>query len=293
MNYRVVHTTEYAYSDLVSQCHNLAHLRPRETASQRCLEHHIVVDPPPSDYSERLDFFENPVTYFSVYVPHHNLTVTATSLFQLDDDSGQLAFYEGMTWETVRDRLSQAPDDDTQGVRQYCLDSPLVAVDRDMVEYAVPSFPAERPILDAVLDLMGRIHHEFAYDPGFSSVSTPVREVFENRRGVCQDFAHLSIACLRGMGLAARYVSGYLETLPPPGAARVIGADASHAWFSVYVPDVGWLDFDPTNNQMPMGQHMTTAWGRDFSDVTPLKGVIFGGGQGHSIRVSVDVERQG
>jgi transglutaminase-like putative cysteine protease len=146
-------------------------------------------------------------------------------------------------------------------------------------------------LLEAVRDLMARVHHEFIYDPEFTTVSTPLTEVLSSRRGVCQDFAHLAIACLRSLGLAARYVSGYLETLSPPGEVKQQGGDESHAWFSVFLPDAGWHDFDPTNNRVPLDQHVTAAWGRDYADVTPLKGVLFGGDPGHGPQVSVDVER--
>lgn len=291
MNYRVVHRTEYRYPDRVTQCHNEAHLRPRAAFYQQCTQSVIHIDPLPSDYRERHDYFGNPVSYFAIQIPHERLEVVVTSEIQVDDASGQLAFYNGIPWEAVRDRLRVSRLAEDLVSRQYLVDSPLVRGSDDLVDYARPSFAPGRAILDAVLDLVNRIYHDFTYDPGFTTISTPMDEVLRTRRGVCQDFAHLAIGCLRAVGLAARYVSGYLETLPPPGQERLTGADASHAWFSVYVPDVGWLDFDPTNNQMPLGQHITTAWGRDFSDVTPLKGVIFGGGMGHELNVSVDVQR--
>ena len=158
-------------------------------------------------------------------------------------------------------------------------------------EYAAPSFPLGRPLLEAMADLNRRIHQEFTYDPHFTTVATPLNQVLTEQRGVCQDFAHLAMACLRAWGLAARYVSGYLETLPPPGQPRLIGADASHAWLAVYVPGVGWAEFDPTNDCMPGEQHITLAWGRDYGDVAPLKGVMTGGGS-HSLEVSVDVAPQ-
>jgi len=171
---------------------------------------------------------------------------------------------------------------------QFVLDSPTVVVNDLILDYALKSFPPGRPLIDAVHDLMQRIFHEFNYDPEFSTIATPLKDVLEHRSGVCQDFAHLAIGCMRSMGLAARYVSGYIETEPPPGKERLVGADASHAWFSAYLPEHGWLDFDPTNNQLPGERHITVAWGRDFADVTPLKGVAFGSGE-HELKVSVDV----
>lgn len=291
MNYQVIHTTQYRYHGRVSLCHNEAHLLPRNSMDQSCLSSRVMVDPIPADYSEREDFFGNRVSYFSIQQPHDRLTVTATSDVNVNDEMGQLACDKDIAWDTVRDQLQTGRTLELLEARQFLLDSPLVHVTPELVAYAEPSFVPGRAILDAVLDLVSRVHVEFSYDPGFTTVSTPLAEVVHNRRGVCQDFAHLAIGCLRAVGLAARYVSGYLETLPPPGQPRLMGADASHAWFSVLVPGVGWLDFDPTNNQMPMGQHITTAWGRDFSDVTPLKGVIFGGGTQHELKVAVDVLR--
>jgi transglutaminase-like putative cysteine protease len=290
MKYRVVHQTEYRYGATVSLCHNLAHLRPRNLPAQQCLGHRLQIDPLPMDLAEHEDFFGNHVSYFSIQQPHTTLTVTATSEIQLEP-GGQLVLGEDMPWDDVRTRLGEAPTEATRECRQFVFDSPHAAAAPELAAYADVSFPPGRPLLEAVHDLMARVHHEFTYDPGFSTVSTPLSEVLSSRRGVCQDFAHLGIACLRSLGLAARYVSGYIETLPAPGQAKQPGSDESHAWFSVYLPDVGWHDFDPTNNQVPLDQHVTTAWGRDYADVAPLKGVIFGGDPGHLPRVAVDMER--
>jgi len=291
MKYRVVHKTEYVYGITVSQCHNLAHLRPRNLPGQQCLGYRLQVDPLPLDLAEHEDFFGNHVSYFSITQPHQTLTVTATSEIRLDTGNGQLALDKDMPWDEVRVRLAQPLTESTRENRQFVLDSTFATAAPELAAYAAASFPPGRPLLEAVRELMERVHHEFTYDPGFSTVSTPLAEVLSSRRGVCQDFAHLAIASLRSLGLAARYVSGYLETLPPPGQSKQLGADESHAWFSVYLPDVGWHDFDPTNNQVPLDQHVTTAWGRDYADVTPLKGVIFGGDPGHRPRVSVDMTR--
>ena len=291
MKYRIVHKTEYFYGVTVSQCHNLAHLRPRNLPAQQCLGHRLQVDPLPMDFAEHEDFFGNHVSYFSIQQPHQSLTVTATSEVHLDPGNGQLALDKDIPWDVVRTRLADPHTDSARENLQFVIDSPLAMAAPSLADYAAPSFPPGRPLLEAVRELMQRIHHEFTYDPAFSTVSTPLAEVLSSRRGVCQDFSHLAIACLRSHGLAARYVSGYLETLPPPGQAKMPGADESHAWFAVYLPDVGWHDFDPTNNRVPLDQHVTTAWGRDYADVTPLKGVIFGGDPGHRPQVSVDMER--
>jgi len=225
---------------------------------------------------------------FAVQASHQVLTVTAVSRVTVAS-----APLPSITppWDEVALQLRTASSPGCLEARQYLFDSPRIELWTEPVEYARPSFPRGRPLLEAVGELMERIHQDFTYDPGFTTVTTPLHKVFAHRRGVCQDFAHLAIACLRGLGLAARYVSGYIETLPPPGQEKLVGADASHAWFSVFEPEAGWFDFDPTNNQLPMGQHITVAWGRDYSDITPLKGVIYGGGKRHETQVAVDVLR--
>jgi transglutaminase-like putative cysteine protease len=291
MKYRVTHRTEYLYSGTVSQCHNLAHLQPRNSDRQQCLRYQLHIDPVPNDVAEHSDFFGNRISYFSIQQPHQSMTVTASSDVILQEEAGQLPLYNDSPWDQIRERLAAPVSGELCEQRQYVFDSPLAMANPELANYAASSFPPGRPLLEAVHDLMQRVHTDFVYDPGFTTISTPLSEVLANRRGVCQDFAHLAIACLRSLGLAARYVSGYLETLPLPGQQKLQGADESHAWFSVYLPDNGWLDFDPTNNQIPLDQHITTAWGRDFSDVTPLKGVSYGGDPGHQLRVSVDVER--
>jgi transglutaminase-like putative cysteine protease len=192
------------------------------------------------------------------------------------------------SWESVRDGIVRARRADGVEAYSYTFDSPHARPSRALGSYAEPSFPAGRPFLDAVMDLTRRIHTDFVYDPRATTIATPLAQVLEARRGVCQDFAHLEIACLRALGLPARYVSGYLLTRPPPGRPRLIGADASHAWISVHLPDFGWVDFDPTNGLMPGEHHVTVASGRDFADVTPVRGVILGGGH-HDLKVEVDV----
>jgi transglutaminase-like putative cysteine protease len=291
MRYRVTHRTEYFYSGTITQCHNIVHLRPRELPGQLCLNHHLDIEPEPADRAEYEDFFGNRVNYFSILQPHSQLTVVAVSEVQLDAQAEQLPLYDDLAWDEVRVRLANPRGAELRESQHYVLDSPLAGASPELADYAAPSFSSGRPLLEAVHDLMRRVHTEFAYDPGYTTVSTPLAEVFASRRGVCQDFAHLAIACLRSLGLAARYVSGYLETAPSPGQEKLQGADNSHAWFSVFLPEVGWMDFDPTNNQVPQYQHITTAWGRDFGDVTPLKGVLYGGNPTHRLQVAVDVER--
>lgn len=286
--YRIVHNTRYDYSDAVSLCQNVAHLKPRSWFRQRCDRTAVHVTPAPAAIEDRPDYFGNPTTYFMVQEPHRSLTVTANHRIAVQsvDPVDPLST---PPWEAVRDRL---PSDRTPAVLdayQFAFDSRAAFGSPEFAEYAAESFPAGRPILVGALDLTRRIHSDFLYDPRATTVATPVWEVFETRRGVCQDFAHFQIGCLRALGLAARYVSGYLSTMPPPGKPRLVGADATHAWVSVFCGDVGWVDLDPTNDQVPSDRHVLLAWGRDFDDVSPVKGVILGGGH-HSVSVSVDVQ---
>ncbi|MBN2791965.1 MAG: transglutaminase family protein [Desulfuromonadales bacterium] len=291
MKYRVIHTTQYLYSAQVGLCRNEACLLPRDTNRQVCLTSQLQIEPQPADLRERRDSFGNRISHFSVQQAHEKLQVTATSeVSNRPREANILELGNGLSWEAVRNHLSSEKSQAVLEALPFLYDSPMIGEAHLLTEFARPSFGSERPLGEAVADLMQRIYREFKYDPGYTTIATPLSEVLANRRGVCQDFAHLGIASLRAMGLAARYVSGYIETLPPPGQERLIGADASHAWFSVYTPAVGWIDFDPTNNQIPDQQHITVAWGRDFSDVSPLKGVALGGGK-HKVIVSVDVAR--
>ncbi len=315
MKYRITHTTLYHYSQSVGLCQNEARLQPRNFWQQQCHHSHFDIQPTPTDFSEWLDFFGNHVTYFAIQRPHTQLTVTAISEVTLFPRQNNLDLANRMPWEQARSLLQETPlqghsqsqygqgqnqsqsqqQNQDQSVeildaRQYLLDSPMVTVTTELADYAQRSFLPNRPLVDVVHDLMQRIYKDFTYDPSFTTIATPLSDVLKFRRGVCQDFAHLAIGCLRAYNIAARYISGYVETLPEAGQQRLVGADASHAWFSVYIPNTGWLDFDPTNNTVPLDQHITLAWGRDYADVTPLKGIAFGGGQ-HTLSVSVDVLR--
>jgi transglutaminase-like putative cysteine protease len=291
VRFRIRHVTHYLYEEPVSLCHSLAHLKPRQQAGQRILSAQVRVDPWPAVSREHTDFFGNRVSYFSIQQSHEALEVTAASEVEVDPPPLP-DFAASPPWERVVEALREDRDEVGSAVRIFTLPSAYATQEPAALEFARASFPCERPVLDAVADLMGCIFRDFEYDPHFTSVATPLSEVIEHRKGVCQDFAHLAIACLRGLGLAARYVSGYLETLPPPGKPKLRGADASHAWFSVFVPGIGWIDFDPTNDKVPREQHITTAVGRDFQDVTPLRGVFYGGGE-HELEVAVDVDRVG
>ncbi len=287
MLFRVVHHTEHRYAQPVALCHNETHLRPRAAAHQICRSHVVAVDPEPDRISERVDFFGNPTAYFSVQRSHSCLSVMATSEVEVGSP-GRTDGVPDLPWEEAAEILRHDRDPERIEARQFVLESPLCEAPPELTQYAAPSLCPGRPLLESVTELNARIHRDFAYVPGFTSVMTPLSVVLEHRRGVCQDFAHLAIACLRAHGLAARYVSGYLETLPPPGQPKLVGADASHAWFSVYHPAAGWFDFDPTNDHCPDDRHIIVAWGRDYSDVTPLKGVVYGGGK-QEATVSVEV----
>lgn len=289
MRYRITHTTEYRYQDNVVVCQNHACLSPRTSPRQICRSSKLQIRPVPTVKAEHRDFFGNRLHYFAIQTPHQRMIVTAISEVEMQEPE-TLDLDQSMPWESARDMLEE--DNSPTGIeaRSYRLNSPYIEPTPELIAYAQSSFTPKRPIMVAISDLMARIFTEFTYDPHFSTIVTPLSEVMEHRRGVCQDFAHLMIACLRGLGLPARYVSGYLETLPPPGQEKLQGADASHAWLSAYCPELGWVDFDPTNNVIPANQHITVAWGRDYGDVTPLKGVIYGGGE-HVLSVGVDVMR--
>lgn len=282
MKLQATHTTRYLYSEVVSTCHSEAHLAPRACPGQTVLSHNLTIDPAPDFSSSRTDYFGNPVTMFSISQPHRELTITSRCAVDLTP-SGTPGLALSPPWEEVRDRIhSRAAGEDFEA-SQFIFESPLVKLGQSFASFATPSFEAGRPILEAANDLSRRIFEEFQYDKRATTVATPVDEVLKSRHGVCQDFAHLMIACLRSLALPARYVSGYLRS-----DANLTGAEASHAWLAVWCPMLGWQGFDPTNNTMPGGRHVTLAWGRDYSDVTPVKGVALGGGE-HVISVSVDV----
>lgn len=290
--YRIIHDTEYSYAAPVSLSRQLLHLTPREVPWQRCLEHRLEILPASARRLERRDVFGNPVTLLALESPHETLHVRAETIVdvigqQLPDDKPTPA------WETVRDLLTYhagvPPAAGHLSAARYRFESPYGRVKHDFAAYAADCFPPDAGLLEGVRALTAKIFREFAFDPEATTAATPVTEVFEARRGVCQDFAHLMISCLRSLGLAARYVSGYILTTPPDGQTRLIGADASHAWVSVWCPGEDeelWIDADPTNDLMPGSQHVTLAWGRDFTDVSPLRGVILGGGA-HELTVSV------
>ncbi|MGG7673991.1 transglutaminase-like domain-containing protein [Pseudomonas sp. WC2] len=289
-HYQILHDTCYHYDSPVSLAQQLAHLWPRECAWQRCTEQQLLISPPPTARRDELDVFGNPLTRLAFERPHDELQVNARLTIEVLARP-TLDFNQSPAWELTRDALtysSQPLSADLLEACRYRFQSPYVHLKRSFVEFSQSCFPPGQPLLLGVQALMQKIFSEFTFDAEATQVATPLVEVLERRRGVCQDFAHLMLACVRSRGLAARYVSGYLLTQPPPGQPRLIGADASHAWVSVFCPVLGWVDFDPTNNVQPALEHITLAWGRDFSDVSPLRGVILGGGN-HDPEVRVTV----
>jgi transglutaminase-like putative cysteine protease len=285
MKLLATHITRYWYSGPVSMCHTEVHLHPRPRAHQTILEFALEVTPTPDSMLTREDYFGNEVTFFSIAEPHRELIITSRCLANVEP-AAPPALELSPPWEHVRDEASKRDTPDTFEAGQFIFESPSIPVGPQFAEYAAPSFAGGRPFLSAAEDLSHRIFTEFRYDRRATTIGTPVEEVLSSRRGVCQDFAHLMIACLRSLRLPARYVSGYVQT-----GGDFAGEEASHAWVSVWCPVFGWQDFDPTNNVMPRGEHFTVAWGRDYSDVTPVKGVALGGGE-QVISVSVDVSPQ-
>ena len=287
MKYLVRHRTVYDYADKVATSHHLARLRPLEVAGQRCISHELKIDPVPGVVVERVDAFGNAFVFFAQQAAYMKLAVEAVS--EVETSPGVVTDLEGSPpWETVVEMLVEDLRAVHLEAQPFRFPTAQVPVSDALADYAKLSFTPGCPVLAAARDLTARIFRDFKFDPAATTVSTPVEQVLKQKRGVCQDFAHLAIGCLRSLGLAVRYVSGYLETAPPPGKPRLVGADASHAWISVYCPGMGWVDFDPTNNCIPGHRHLRLAQGRDYSDVSPLRGVTFGGG-GEQPKVMVDV----
>lgn len=287
MMYRVTHTTNYRYGGAVSLSHHLLRMRPRDLPRQRCLHHELQIEPRPQVLCAHQDYFSNEMKFVTIEGSHRSLAITSRSQVEVNapalPEPGQT-----LAWEEARDFSGEGNDGEFLRNREFLYASPLIRKLPELGAYAATSFAAGWPILEAVLDLTRRMHADFKFDRHATNVATPLQQVFKTRRGVCQDFAQLEIGCLRAMGIATRYVSGYIETEPPPGKPRLAGADASHAWVSFYCPGHGWIDVDPTNNLLVGNRHITTAWGRDYSDISPIRGIIIGSGE-HTMEVAVDV----
>jgi transglutaminase-like putative cysteine protease len=287
MIYNIIHRTTFEYTASVTTSHHVARLEPRNTTLQVRDKFSLKFSPDPTLRKTRNDYFGNQLCFFSIQEVHHHLEVTATSRVTVNPVVHQ-DFDSSAPWEDVAQLFRDPVAPDIIEPYQFVFDSPQIRASMDLSDYARQSFKKSTTLLRGTADLMKRIQADFKYDPKATTVATPLEEVLEKRHGVCQDFAHLGIACLRSIGLAARYVSGYLRTRPPEGKERLVGADASHAWFALYCPRNGWVEFDPTNNIQPSQEHITLAYGRDFGDVSPVAGILTGGGA-HEVKVSVDV----
>ena len=290
MNYHVEHVTRYRYAGNVPIGYNRLNLTPRNTPNQRCLKSEITVAPVTGQFNQQMiDYFGNEVHFFSVEDPHDSLEIIASSDVQI---TPALPPVQESTppWETVCDELRACRNSEALDALQYVFASPQTPCSEDLREYALVSFTPGRPIVEAGADLTRRIFDDFEYDPTATTVATPISEVLENRRGVCQDFAHLEIGCLRSIGLAARYVSGYIAPRRTKEDKQMVGAYASHAWVSIYAPGHGWLDLDPTNNMIPSSEHITIGWAREYADISPVRGIILGGGD-QLLEVSVDIKQ--
>ncbi|BFT29296.1 transglutaminase family protein [Alteromonas sp. D210916BOD_24] len=290
MKYVIRHVTTYKYSDKVSLTQNHARLTPLNTAHQRNLSASVTIIPEPDYQTEFKDYFDNTVTVFEIPTLHEEMQVIATSEVEIQGIPMQGLFAHHTNWESVKEQIRYPVDSLMLNAQFFSIPTRLTQANQAILDYTLSSFTPNRPIVEACDELMERIFNDFTFDPAFSTINTPVSHVFEHKRGVCQDYAHLTLTCLRSIGLAARYVSGYIETIPPPGQEKLTGADATHAWVSLFVPGSGWIDYDPTNNLKPYDQHVTLAVGRDFADITPLKGIMFGGGN-QVLDVSVDMNR--
>ena len=287
MIYRLAHTTTYLYGGTVSLSHHLLRLRPRDLERQRCLHNELLIEPRPDVLCSHDDYFGNAMSFATIEGSHRRLVIASQSQVSVVAPTFP-APHNTPSWESVRDMSPNGNQEEFLETREFVYQSPLIKKQPEFTDYASDSFPAGRPVLEAVVDLTERMHTDFKFDKLATNVATPLMEVFATRRGVCQDFAQLQIGFLRAMGIAARYVSGYLETEPPPGKPRLEGADASHAWVSFHCPGAGWIDVDPTNNLLVGQRHITLAWGRDYSDVSPIRGIIVGSGE-HTLEVAVDV----
>lgn len=288
MKLAIRHRTHYGYASAASQSHSQLCLLPRNTEFQTCLHASIEVVPQPALIDNRLDQYFNHVASFNLNSEHREIEITVSSLIETTDVMQPLP--DSQPALQNRRAVLRMHQYDAAMAADCLLESPSIPngafIDKMVVELPIGTLP----ILEYASLLTSHIFNTFTYQSGFSSVVTPLTEIIEARKGVCQDFAHLAICMLRRQGIPARYVSGYLETLPPPGQEKLQGSDASHAWFSVYAAGLGWFDFDPTNNKRPDKQYVTTAWGRDYADVVPIKGVVYGGGV-HTLTVGIDVTR--
>jgi transglutaminase-like putative cysteine protease len=286
MRYKVKHVTEYTYQEPVNTCINRLCLTPITQPHHECVFSEIKISPEPDEFTYRTDYFGNTILFFSTYKEHLHLEITSTSEVNIENRSMDAITTSSVLWTDVRALISNGTDN----IVEYALPSFYIPVSEEIRDFSADCFVQGETLFTACDKLMKKIFTTIEFKPGFTTVNTPVETVIKAKKGVCQDFAHLMIACLRSHGLPARYVSGYLETVPPPGKKKLVGADASHAWVSVYFPEIGWVEFDPTNNIIPSDKHIIVAYGRDYQDVAPIKGIVFSSGK-QELDVKVDVER--
>jgi transglutaminase-like putative cysteine protease len=289
VRYYITHQTSYEYHEAVSVSHHLGRLRPRESAFQSTLEFSLTSDPRSAVLNSYEDYFGNTVSFITIEGPHRQLMIASRCRVDVKEKPLPRSA-ETPHWESVRAHCRGDVYETCGEACEFSFPSTFTPIRPEFLDYASPSFTTGRPVLEAGIDLMQRIHSDFKFDRTATTVATPLEQVLRQRRGVCQDFAHLQIACFRAVGLPARYISGYLETVPPQGQPKLVGADASHAWVQLWCDEAGWIDLDPTNNLLPAERHITLAWGRDFGDVSPLRGVLVGSGN-HQLKVAVDVNQ--
>lgn len=289
-DFRVIHKTKYEYDDLVAYCHNMAHMYPLTSRHQDCFRTHVAVNPKPVVSSFRRDYFGNQVFFFSVEDPHKSLEVIVESTIRTHAGMG-FDLSKSMPWDQIYSHINQSELNDDLLSIEYIQPSQFIKLKEVYADFAHGFFPPGLPVFLGALGMTEFIFRNFKYDAKATTINTPVEDVLRDRKGVCQDFTHLMISALRSISIPVRYVSGYIETFPPEGQPKLHGSDATHAWVSVYCPTLGWLDFDPTNGKLISEEYIITAIGRDYSDVSPLKGILFGGGK-HKLKVEVDVIRE-
>ncbi|HSZ26179.1 MAG TPA: transglutaminase family protein [Cytophagaceae bacterium] len=290
MKYKIIHTTEYSYQESVNLCHNRLCLQPVERPNQKCIFSDIRITPKPDVVSFRKDFFGNNILFFSIYKEHSSLKIVSESIVSMENLLFMnMAVNSFLPWKEVQRKISEFPEL-AEEVTQYTVPSTFIPYSDVIKSFANDCFPEDATLWMVCNDLMQKIYTTIKFTPGYTTINTPVETVIKAKKGVCQDIAHLMIACMRNMGLPARYVSGYIETMAPPGKEKLIGTDASHAWVSVYFPEIGWVEFDPTNCLLPSHHHIVIGYGRDYQDVAPIKGIIFSSGE-QKLKVEVDVQR--
>lgn len=296
MIYTIYHSTRFVYQHEVGFSHNLIRLQPRDTEIQKVLNFDLTIEPFATEIEPYEDFFGNHLHHLLIREPHTILSVAAqsrveinfNSLERLQENTDRVV---ALTFAQAQERMMFLTPEIIEA-KQFSLKSPLLPIaSAEIIKYALESIKPERSLYEGIIEFMGRIFSDFSFVSGFSDLSTPVERVFSEKKGVCQDFAHFALTALRGVGLCVRYMSGYIETTPPEGREKLFGSDASHAWFSVFFPGFGWFDFDPTNNMVPLDQHILLGFGRDYSDISPMQGVVIGSGSSH-LGVMVDVSRE-